>query len=203
MPELLEPQLQDTLSALSTAVAAKSALISDEDIDSDAEIGRGSGLGDNRRSGSGDGVGGPDEPQREIRFEPDNLSQYARWLDFFGIELGVLGQDNKIYYAYNLSKPEPDVRVGEPAAEQRLYMNPTSGQFAALDRRLAGQAGIASHGEIILQFYPPETQAIIYGLEQQHAGGRKPEEIRRTVFRVTPIEDRFEFSVEEQIYHLR
>jgi hypothetical protein len=199
VPDLLEPQLQDTLSALSRAVAAKSALLSDEDIDSEMETGHGSGFGDNRRAGTGPGSG-PQEPRREIRFEPASLRQYAQWLDFFGIELGVLGHDNRVYYAYNLSRDAPQVRVGDPTQDQRLYMNPADSAFADLDRRLAAKAGIADQGDIILQFFPLETQAILYGLERKHAGGRKPEQIRHTVFRVIAVADRFEFRVEEQSY---
>ncbi len=199
VPELIEPKLQDTLSALSTAVATKTALLSDEDIDSETESGHGSGYGDNRKAGTGDGSG-LEEPRREVRFEPDSLQHYAQFLDFFRIELGVLGGDNQVYYAYNLSRDKPSVRVGAPAQEQRLYMNPADNNFAALDRQLAAKAGIADKGGIILQFYPSETQAILYALEQKRAGERKPEQIRHTVFRVTPIGERFEFSVEQQSY---
>ena len=199
VPDLIEPQLQDTLSALSTAVSAKSALLSDDEIDAELDPGHGSGFGDNRQAGVGNGTG-ETEPRREIRFEPDSLDHYAQWLDYFGIELGVLGSDNKVYYAYNLSGESPSVRVGEPTQEQRLYMNPTDRQFAAFDRQLAAKAGIADKGQIILQFYPPKTQAILYDLEQQRAGGRTPEQIRHTVFRVKPSGEGFEFSVEEQSY---
>lgn len=199
IPDLIEPQLQDTLSALSTAITAKTALLSDDDIDSELDPGHGSGYGDNRKAGIGDGTGN-DEPRREIRFEPESLDHYAQWLDFFGIELGVLGNDNKVYYAGNLSRDVPTVRVGEPAQEQRLYMNPTDSQFAALDRQLARKAGIDDKGQIILQFYPPQTQAILYDLEQKRAAGRTPEQIRHTVFRVKPVGEGFEFSVEEQSY---
>ena len=87
-----------------------------------------------------------------------------------------------------------------PRKEQRLYMNPTDSQFASLDRQLAVKAGAADKGRIILQFYPPEAQAILVGLEQKHAGARKPEEIRSTVFRVTHRGNAFEFSVEDQTY---
>ncbi len=200
IPDLVEPQLADTLSALTSAVAAKAALLSDEDIDSPDDIGHGRGLGDSRRAGvGGEGADG-EEPQREIRFQPDNLAQYTRWLDYFGIELGVLGRDNKIYYAYNFAHDTPDVRVGEPIDERRLYMNSALGEFASLDRRLAEKAGIADRGRIILQFFPPKTQAILFGLERQAAGGRPPTSIRRTVFRVTPKGDEFEFSVVSQAY---
>jgi hypothetical protein len=92
------------------------------------------------------------------------------------------------------------VRVGEPSQEERLYMNPADSPFAALDRQLATKAGIADKGAIILQFYPAEAQAILNNLEQKHAAGRSPEQIRHTVFRVTRTGAGFEFSVEEQFY---
>lgn len=202
-PDLLEPELQDTLTAVVDAVERRTALLSDVSIDmGEGTASRGQSMGDNRRAGTG-GTGegtGEREPEREIRFEPENLDQYAKFLDFFKIELGVLGRDNRIHYAYNLSHEVPDVRVGEPADEQRLYMNSALGRFAPLDRQLATRAGIVDRGRIILQFYPPETQAILYDLERQQAGGRAPEEIRRTVFRVIRKKDQFEFRVEEQSY---
>jgi hypothetical protein len=212
---LAEQPLEDTLSAITSAVATKTAIISDDSIELGIEPVEGAGLGDRRTPGSGGGSGGGHgggvgsgfglgrgrrEPQREIRFEPSDLAEYARWLDFFKIELGVLGQDNKVYYAYNLSRDQPSVRSGDPSQETRLYMNPTESMFAALDRQLATRAGIADKGRIILQFFPTETQAILFGLEKQKAGGRTPEQIRRTVFRVNRKGAGFEFSVEEQSY---
>jgi hypothetical protein len=208
-----EPQMRDTLSAVATAVTSRTALLADESIDVGAEPalgkgdsrtpglggGRGGGIGGGIGSGFGPGRGGPAEPRREIRFEPASLQEYAQWLDFFKIELGVLGQDNKVYYAYNLSRAKPDVRVGDPADESRLYMNPTDSQFAALDRQLIAKAGVADKGRIVLQFYPPEAQGILVGLEQKQAGARK-EDIRRTVFRVTRTGNSFQFSVAEQSY---
>jgi hypothetical protein len=67
---------------------------------------------------------------------------------------------------------------------------------------LAQRAQIVDRGQIILQFYPEETQAILYGLERARAeaADRQPEEILRTVYRVTHTDNRFEFSVEEQFY---
>jgi hypothetical protein len=207
-----ESQMQDTLSALTSAVASRTAVLTDESIDVDETTqakgdGRTPGSGGGRGGGAGGGIGsgfGPGhagtEPRREIRFEPATLLEYAQWLDYFKIELGVLGQDNKVYYAYNLSHEKPDVRSGDPAQETRLYMNPTDSQFAALDRQLAAKAGIASKGQIILQFYPSEAQAILINLEQKQAGARKPETIRNTVFRVTHSGKDFEFSVAEQTY---
>jgi hypothetical protein len=218
-PDLTEPQLQDTLSAVATAVSSRSALIADENIDANMEPVAGTGAGDSRRpgggggegggfgggigSGFGRGRGGGPETKREIRFEPQNLNEYAQWLDYYKIELAVLDtQDNKVYYAYNLSRAKPDVRVSDPSqqAEHRLSFNSTLSQFAALDRQLAVKAGIADKGEIILQFFPDETATLLLDLEQKSAGGRTPEQIRRTIFRVTRNGNRFEFSVAEQAY---
>jgi hypothetical protein len=207
-----ETQVEDTLSAVTSAVASRTAVLADESIDVDETTqakgdGRTPGSGGGRGGGAGGGIGsgfgpghGGTEPRREIRFEPASLLEYAQWLDFFKIELGVLGQDNKVYYAYNLSQAKPDLRVGDPSQENRLYMNPTDSQFAALDRQLAEKAGIAAKGPIILQFYPPEAQAILINLEQKQAGTRKPDTIRSTVFRVTHAGKNFEFSVADQTY---
>jgi hypothetical protein len=228
-PDLAEPPVQDTLNAVASAVTRQTAVLSDARLDVAAEVSRGNDFADDRRAGRGFGVGtgtgngvgsgegngigsgrgngigngtGPAEPQREVRFEPDNLLEYARWLDFFKIELGVLGQDNKIHYAYNLSQKVPAVRVGEPADEQRLFMNSARGRFAPLDRQLLARAKLADKGQIVLQFYPTEAQAILYRLEQDRAqaAGKKPEEIRRTVFRVVRNNNQFEFQVDEQTY---
>ncbi len=209
-----EPQVQETLSTIASAVTTRTAVLADDTLDIGADItqqrgdgrspgsggGRGGGVGGGIGSGFGPGRGGPKEPRREIRFEPANLKEYAQWLDFFEIELGVLGQDNKVYYTRNVSRDKPDVRVGDPAQETRLYMNPTDSQFAALDRQLATKSGIASKGPIILQFYPAKAQTILFTLEQKKAGTRKPETIRSTVFRVTRNGKAFEFSVEDQTY---
>ena len=215
-PDLAEAALQDTLSAVASASTTKVAILDDQSLDTNIDPvqgkssgdqrspgsggGRGGGIGTGVGTGFGPGKGGPGEPRREIRFEPESLREYAQWLDFFHIELGVLGGDNQVYYAYNLSQAKPDTRVGNPAEEQRLYMNPTDVKFSALDRRLAEKAGIADKGKIILQFFPTEAQAILLELEQKKAGTRRPEDIRRTVFRVTRTGDKFEFSVEDQSY---
>ena len=227
--EASEAVLQNTLDNIASAVARTEPLLFNDQIAAEVSPtvtqdyidtrrpgttgsggGRGTGFGTGVGSGRGPGTGGGTdggigrrEPEREIRFEPENLFEYAQYLDFFKIELGVLGQDNKIYYAYNLSEKVPLVREGTPAEEQRLYMNSARGRFAALDRRLAQRAKIVDRGRIILQFYPDETSAILYELERGRAesANRQPEEILRTVYRVTHSADRFEIGVEEQSYN--
>jgi hypothetical protein len=224
--EAQEEPLEDTLETIASAVTQSEPLLFDDAIDSDSAPaqdyldtrrpgttgsggGRGTGQGTGTGSGFGPGSGGGrgggvyrPEPDREIRFEPKNLLEYARFLDFFGIELGVLGRDNKIHYAYNLSQEAPSVRSGEPGDELRFYMNSARGRFAALDRRLAARAKIADQGRIILQFYPGESYALVLRLENEQAvsAGREPIDVRRTVFQATRTGNQFELSVLEQSY---
>ena len=226
--DLGEAPLEDTLESITSAVTQTSPLLFSSAIDAANATpptqdyvdtrrpgttgtggGRGTGHGTGTGSGIGPGSGGGSgggvfraEPEREIRFEPKSLLEYAQLLDYFKIELGVLGQDNLVHYAYNLSEKTPSVRTGDPAEELRFYMNSARGRFAALDRRLADRSGIADKGRIILQFYPDEAYATLQQLERDRAesAGRRPEEIRRTIFSVTHADNRFEFQVLDQSY---
>lgn len=198
-PEELEPQLQDTLNLMAGLVAAQASLYDSDSLDNTAGPSKGEGLGDAR--GIGDGTGqGPPEPQREIRFEPETLAEYAQWFDQSGFELGVLGNDNQVYYASNLSNSQPKVRVGPPDQETRLYFNSTGGPLQPLDRQLAAKAGILGQGSIVLQFSSAETAGLLLGLEQQAAGDRPTSQISRTVFRVKRSGAKFTFVVEDQQY---
>jgi len=223
-----EPQLEETLDSIASAVTQSEPLLFDDTIDSDTApaqdyldtrrpgttgtgggvgTGQGPGTGSGIGPGSGGGMGGgvyrPD-PERELRFEPQNLLEYARFLDYFGVELAVFGRDNKIHYAYNLSQEAPSVRVGEPADEMRYWMMSARSRFAGLDRRLAARSGIADQGRIVLQFYPEKVYNLLQQLENERAAaaGKQPQDVRRTVYQVTRTGNQFELKVVEQLYRL-
>ncbi len=223
-----EPPLEDTLETIASAVTQSQPVLFDDTIDSDTApaqdyldsrrpgttgtgggrgTGRGPGTGSGIGPGSGGGMGGgvyrPD-PERELRFEPRNLLEYAQFLDFFGVELGVFGQDNKIHYAYNLSQEAPSVRVGEPDEEMRYWMMSARSRFAGLDRRLAARSGIGDQGRIILQFYPDKIYNLLQQLENERAAaaGKQPDQVRRTVYEVSRTGNQFELKVVEQTYRI-
>lgn len=200
-PELEEPELMDTLNALSDALSSKSALLSDEMFDAESQIGKGSGLGDNREAGSGGTGEARPEPRRQINYQPADLEEYANWMDSFKLEMAVWGRDERIYYASNLRKPTPDTRVGTGEEENRFRMSNSGGPLEPLDRRLATKAQIVDKGQIIVHYYPPETEALLLGLEKQAARGKPIEAIRMTVFRVERKAGGFQFRVENQIYY--
>ncbi|MEN0109749.1 MAG: hypothetical protein AAF805_03405 [Planctomycetota bacterium] len=200
-PEQLQSELEQTLDRL--ALAASDPLLFREDASADAaSLRRGESGGDSRGVGTDVGDGDASrEPVREIRFEPASFEEYARWFDAAGLELGVLGADNRVYYASGLSRRRPRVRTGDPVSERRLYFNSRSGPLASLDERLAKKAGIADRGDVILQFCRPATQQTLLALEREAAGGRPTTEVVRTVFRVEKSGSDYRFRVEEQTYY--
>ncbi len=202
-PELNEPQLQDTLSALSDLVSSKEVLMSDEEIDAEKEASKGKGLGDARMAGSGgDGVVErvPRWQRWKIRFEPDSAGEFASWLDYHKIELGVLGRDNQVHYAYEIGSSLPKTRTGFSKKETRGYTSAADGPMPRLTMLLARKADIARHGSIVLLFYPFDVESILWTLEKKFSGDRDVNSIRETVFTVTRERDKFGFQVTDQKY---
>jgi hypothetical protein len=200
-PEPDTPTLQSTLDVLSAVADSQTAFYNDQAIDDAPKPARGKGgKGDNRGVGQGSGAGGKGarEPMRELRFEPASEEDYARWLDKAGIELGVLGGDNRVHYASNFASGSIAVRDGAPRDERRLYFNSSGGPLDSLDRALAERSGIGEFGPIVLQFCSEELQARLLALERERAGGRPTSKIVRTVFRVTQRGEEFDIKVESQ-----
>ena len=208
-PELSEPELQDTLDSLAEAVSTKEVLLSDAVMDAEKEAGKGKGLGDARMAGQGsDGVVErvPRWERWKIRFEPSSRADFARWLDSYGIELGVLGRDNKVHYASNLSASSPKIREGAPRIENRGYTSAADGPMPRLTNELARKANIARFGSVVLLFYPfEEVESRLYILEQKvlkkkFGDTRDVNSIRQTVFTVIRDGSKYQFEVLEQRY---
>jgi hypothetical protein len=201
--DVVEPQLQESLSVLSDAVSQKVALLDDRALDAQLLLGHGKGAGDHRQIGpGGDGVVErvPRAERWEMRFEANNLDAYARQLDHFQIELAVIGAGTEVQYAYHVAKPTPDRRTGSPDAEKRMYMTWRRGPLMQADRDLLARAGIPITSGIILQFYPAEVEQNLAAQEKAHAGQRDVNEIRKTVFGVRQTGNEYEFYVIEQMY---
>jgi len=203
LPDVQEPQLQETLSSLADAVSSKVAILDEKAFAADLVAGKGRGAGDSRLPGIGsEGVDEkiPRAERWEIRFQGGTLHEYARQLDTFGIELATIGADNMVHYAFHLSQKVPDRRVGPPEAEKRMYMVWRSGPLIEADRQLLGRAGIPTRGRILLQFYPTKTEQMLAALEKTHAGQHSVNDIRKTVFGVKPEGNQYTFYVIDQKY---
>lgn len=164
----------------------------------------GSAKGTGRRPlGMGPGVGGfPREQRWFVRFsDSGTLDEYARQLDFFGIELGALLQNREIVYVSDLSAKQPKTRRAKSGRdEQRLYMTWQGGGRRKSDVELFKKAGIDVSDGVLFHFYPPATEARLAELERNYAG-RPASEIRRTYFGVRADKNGYTFFVTRQSYH--
>ena len=207
-PDLTEPQLQDTLDALTSAVSTKEVMLADETINAEAEPGRGKGLGDARMAGpGGDGVVEriPRWQRWKIRFEPESQGGFASWLDYHKIEIGILGRDNFVHYATKLSSSSPQIHKGPPNKETRGYTSAADGPMPTLTIALARKADIARLGATVLLFYPFDVEKILYltekeVLDKKFNGKRDANAIRQTVFTVVNEGGNYSFEVIDQKY---
>ncbi len=197
--------VQQDLSALGSAVASKVAELDDPEFVAPTRHGSfGSGGGIYGGFGPGRGLGhGPGKPgwprHWEVMFSKATLDVYAKQLDFFKIELGILQPDNKIIYAYNLAKPKPDTRVvKDPAAnEKRYYLTWRNGEMQQADHELLRRAGVDVGDRLILKFLPREVEGNLFVLERDK-NGKTPKEIRKTRFGVQAEGAGFKFYVLDQ-----
>lgn len=206
LDEFFPPQMSEPIEAVTTVVA--SDVVSLDNLDAQlASIstgGTGTGRGDSRPPGPL-GEGSSDVVPRwerwQVRFASADLEAYARQLDFFQIELAAIGGGrDTVDYAAKLSQPQPLRRSGPSASEKRLYMTWRSGELVEADKSLLAKAGIDTVGRVVLQLYPPETEALLAGLEQKQAGNRNLKDIKRTVFGIRGGAGKYEFFVIAQDY---
>ncbi|MDZ7619572.1 MAG: hypothetical protein U1E05_21435 [Patescibacteria group bacterium] len=184
--DLAEPEMTERLASIADAVSSRSALLGDPS------------LGQSGRQGGGDQGGA--ERRWELTFIQGNtLEVYARQLDFFRIELGVLERGNRITYVSNLAQPKPDTRVGVADAETRYYLTWRGGELVEADRQLLARAGVESNGRLILKLLPPEVEGQLAQLEKTHAGN-EAEQVRRTRFGISPDGDGYRFRVIDQTF---
>jgi hypothetical protein len=197
--ELEEPLVEKTLAMVADAVAEKLVQLEDPLLSEDQLPGRGGATGRGDATGFGTGTGGGRRRHWEVRFpEGNTLETYARALDFFKIELGVLLPDNRVLYVYNLSKPRPDTRIGPADQERRYYLTWRRGSLVEADQELLRRAGVDPEGRLILKFIPAELEAQLVEMERARAGPRY-DRVRTTYFAVVPQGSGFRFIVVDQV----
>ncbi len=133
----------------------------------------------------------------EIRFNDTTAENYARQLDFFGIELGVIGGSDRVIYLSNLAKAIPEKREGAAADDNRVYLSWRAGPLAEADRELVAKAKVPADKAVIVQFLPQQVEFALGKLEEEFAG-RNKEQITKTVFGVKAEGTGFVFHVLEQ-----
>jgi hypothetical protein len=201
LDEFFPPELDQNIQVMNDIISADLTTLETMD-DQLANFGSNKGQGDSRAAGplgEGDANVVPRWERWQVRFASADVESYAQQLDFFKIELAALGGGKStVDYATNLSLARPTRRTGPSESEQRLYMTWRSGELIEADKQLLAKAGIDTANRVVLQFYPPETEAALAALEQQAAGTRDLKEIKRTVFGVKGTGGKYEFYVMSQ-----
>ncbi len=203
--DIQQPEFQQTVAAVMESVATRQADLADPNV---AEV-TGESRGGTRQTGTGNrpgkgfGEGRPGIPPHmrwEIRFpEGKSLEEYARYLDFFKIELGVLGAGSDVGLVSSLSRVPPAVRM-RPRIEQAqvMFMTWRTGKLLESDKQLAQRAGLDTEGKTILQFFPYETEQLLLRLERDFRGVEAGK-IRKTVYQVEASADGFSYKVVDQV----
>jgi hypothetical protein len=161
--------------------------------------GKASGTG-RRALGKGGGKSGFPREERWYVQYPDRqpLDEYARLLDYFGIEIGVLAA-GKLMYLGKLTRDPPEKRESSSGSdEKRLYMTWQGGGRRLADLQLLRKGGIEPGAGTLFHFYPADVEQTLARLEFDY-GKRKADQIRRTYFAVKTLPGgRYEFTVTRQ-----
>lgn len=205
--DLTEPAIQETLTAVTDAVSSVAAAMDSVTSDS-AETTQGSGRGDSRPPGP-EGEGEDIVPRHErweLKFSAKNVNGYAQQLDYYKIELGVLGGGVQgVDYVSGLAGPLRK-RQGPSGDEKRLYFMwvDRSSPLYQYDRQLLQKAGVnLGTGREMIKFVEPELENMLAHVELEHAtknGRASVTEIAKTTFESQPAGNGYAFVVVDQRY---
>ncbi len=189
----------DTILVLAENAAVQAPPQVEDDSETKGPVGSGT---DNRELGNGDGKSGiPSDQRWFVRFsERGTLNEYARQLDFFGIELGAEFPGGKLTYLSNVSADKSVKRdLNNRSDEKRLNMSWRGGNRRKADVQLFRKAGIDVTGARIRHFYPPKTEAKMARREREYQN-RPTSQILRTYFLVRSANPGYKFVVTRQSY---
>ena len=197
-------ELQETLEVITELADVAAEMVPEQTGQSAVNTGIAGtavGTGAAALGAGGSGNGGVPRSQRWLVNFSDgaSLDEYARQLDFFGIELGVIKSDGTLVFASNLAGTPKSRVVTDGSQEKRLYMSWQGGPRKLADQKLFAKAGVNAEGRPILHFYPKNTENMLALLEKE-ASNRDVLQVRRTYFDAIETGRGYEFRVRRVIY---
>ena len=204
-PEVETPQLKDALEAVTEAVSSVRANLEARDGDA-AEMGRGAGAG-SRDGGPGTGNADviPEHKRWKIDYESNNISEYAKQLSFFDIDIGTVQQNtNGIVRLRDVGGNPQTISTDRKAEKKTLYFSHEKRRMRRWDETLVKNNGIDLEGSFTVQFYPMKTRVLLRQVEQAYLTevGRTLRDVRRTYFKVVPSAGGFEFKLTDMNFRL-
>ena len=194
-----EQTLQESFESVVSIVATNEAVFSDISPFDDSLLTTGGKRGDGRTKGTGFGRTGGRQRRWDFVFEKGmTVLEYAKMLDFFNIELGVLRPGGKVVYVSNLAAAQPTVREGPTVDEKRYYLTWAKAATDSADRELLDKVGISNDGPI-LKFITPDLELQLDTMEQQKAG-QQYNDVWLTSFGVKRHGNTPQFVVLDQTY---
>ncbi len=205
------PELEQTITDVVRAVDGAMAVTNELAVFSDSRssslaVGH-RGTGRKRALGFGPGEGGG--VKRHLRWEiifPSGQTEqeYARQLDYFGVELGAI-VGNQLHLVSKLTASRPIVRMRSGGAgEDRLYFSWRGGGRRQADMNLLRRAGVPlTANAVVLQFYPFETEQLLARMELNYAkehGVTDMRLVRKTRFQVVSKGEGYTFEIVKQQY---
>ncbi len=161
----------------------------------------GSAVGTGRKHlGNGPGNAISNEERWFIRYsDKSSVADYAKQLDFFGIEMGALVPSGQLILMTNMSQTPKKTVKTSGKSEKRLYMTWQAGNRKAADEKLFQKINVDVSDAILFHFYPKKTEQLLLQVEFNYAK-RKASEIRRTYFVVAKKGSGYQFIVTRQTY---
>jgi hypothetical protein len=207
--DLIEASLPDTIEAVTNSITNVAASL--ETVDSASTVATdGKHVGDPRMEGPGQEEDGQDVIPRYLRWQLDfaarDMTSYAKQLDYFKIELAVIGGTIQGVDVVNeLATGPKHYRIVDTTSESRLYfMWVSPGPLLQFDRRLLQQCGVPFAGRQILKFIPKDLEnETLATLELEFArskGYQSVTQIAKTVFVCEPEGAGYRFVVTSQRY---
>jgi hypothetical protein len=197
--------VQESLSVLPDAIASKVLELDDPSLPTPKRHGSygsgggiGGGFGDGRGLGHGPGLGGSRRNWEVYFAKGSTLDLYAKQLDFFDIEMGVLQDSKTMIYAKGFASGKPTIRTGPPD-QKRYNLTWKSGELQQAEKEILIKAGVQVGNRVIYKFLTPKTESLLAYAEKAYAGPRE-KEIKKTQFGVKQEGAGFEFTVLQQTY---
>ena len=148
----------------------------------------------------------PVPPSRrwKISYEVENIEQYKRQLDFFGIEIGVIAsRENDIWRVGTLSSDATVTHSNRSSENDAIWFAHSKPALKRWDRKIVGDSGLVVQEMLFVQFYPASVQSRILKLEavKLQELGRNLDEVTETKLKISSLGDGFKISVSGFEFH--